>query len=622
MSKVLKIIMIAVGWIVSGSLTARESPKAYEIGKEPLRINVSEFQYLIQPISTPFKADEFARIDSWQHAKAGLNLLSQEIHNKRVVISFDIKTAVETVYFIYSWASPLDSQKFVLLSENGEVIDTVDVRKNMLLSRVDLSKGSYKVLFIAESARLSDIKFNFYIMNAAFVGGTYLDETKFFLYVYGVGSAFIFFNFTMYLLHRKPYFIYYVGYSLTILFLLMVGSGDIPQGSSIFWNLSLSLNCLFTILMSTSVLRMREFHPWLVRVSIFLWIISTALISSRYMLDTRLFWVAGMVCGLVCYFLCMYAAVRRMFSGYIPATFFALGWGVLAIGYGLNIVAIYVSYIPSLIYAAYVAYAIESMLFAVALAYRTRDSEQRAVQDKVHALSQLQKVVYSHQMEQIKKGQELESTMPTKSGHACVISFDIIGSSKIKHIRAKTFFRNVFTRCNAIMTEGYDGKNLKANAYRIKEMGDGFLCSLGYPFESMTDNPANEAVDLARRFAEVLSEEAAILHADTPVACGIGIALDALTGFYPEAGTKEYDLTGPALILATRYEAMRKTLFEAEKSRNVLIIQDVVFQSLDPSHRVGFKALDLKEAGVVVRDDPAATKLYYKFLDVTIQAAA
>ncbi len=137
-------------------------------------------------------------------------------------------------------------------------------------------------------------------------------------------------------------------------------------------------------------------------------------------------------------------------------------------------------------------------------------------------------------MQQIRSGIELENTMPTTSGRACVISFDIIGSSKIKHIRDKEFFRNVFTRCNAIMSEGYDGKNLKANAYRVKEMGDGFLCSVGYPFQSMTVNPTNEAIDLAKRFAQVLSEEAAILHSKTPIACGtttgVGMGSSGSTG--------------------------------------------------------------------------------------------
>jgi hypothetical protein len=49
------------------------------------------------------------------------------------------------------------------------------------------------------------------------------------------------------------------------------------------------------------------------------------------------------------------------------------------------------------------------------------------------------------------------------------------------------------------VAEGYVGKNLKPNAYRVKEMGDGFLCSIGYPLQSLTDNLTNDAIELARR---------------------------------------------------------------------------------------------------------------------------
>jgi len=84
----------------------------------------------------------------------------------------------------------------------------------------------------------------------------------------------------------------------------------------------------------------------------------------------------------------------------------------------------------------------------------------------------------------------------------------------------------------------------------------------------------------------------------------------------------EYDLFGPAIVLATRYESMRKSLFEADREKSVMIIQEVVYRSLDPSHRENFKVIDLKELSLVVRDDPAATKLYYQFLDQEEQSSA
>jgi class 3 adenylate cyclase len=615
-----KILMLGVCFFAFWPCWA-ESAKVIEIGLAPQRVFVEEVNYQIEPASLPFDLKKFIDSTSWQKARDGKSFGST-IRNNRIILNFDFSTENDVLYFNYGWAAPLKSQKFVLVDTQGHIIETQLVRKELPLVKALLPKGRYKAIFVAEPGSFSNIKIRFNFMNSAHFSDFYLKTSKLHFFVYGVGLAFIFFNFTMFLLHRKLYFIYYVGYSLTLLYPMVVGTGDIQLYHAFLWHGCLVLNCLFTVLLSWTVLRLHDSHPILLKAAFILWWLAFIFSVTTALTDIILLSFLAPISGLLCYLVCIFAAIRKMQSGYIPATFFALGWAVLAIGYGLNYLVINIISIPYLFYSAYIAYAFESMLFAVALAYRTRDSEQRAVQDKVHALSQLKKVVYPHQMEQIKAGQELESTMPTSSGHACVISFDIIGSSKIKHIRAKTFFRNVFTRCNALMSEGYDGANLKANAYRIKEMGDGFLCSVGYPFQSMTDNPANEAVDLARRFAEVLTEEAEILHADTPIACGIGIALDTMTGFYPEAGTKEYDLYGPALILATRYEGMRKTLFEAEKGRNILIIQEVVYQSLDPSHRSGFQAIDLKEVGVVVRDDPAATRLYYLFLDKAAKAAA
>lgn len=606
------LILLLCAWPCHGQATE----KVYSITSEAVKIDVDELRYSIEPASLPLDIPRISQNASWTLTEKQRPFSWSEIGGKRLVLTFSMKTEVETVYLNYMWAPPLSFQKFYILDADGRVIEPELVRSSMLLVQARLKPGLYRVFFVAEPVTLSDMKSNIYIMNSAYLSGTFLGEAKFYLYVYGVGSAFVFFNFTIFLLHKRRYFIYYVGYSLTILYILAVGSGDLHLTLGPFWNLSLCLNCMFTILMSSSVLRLREFHPKLLQVTYVLWAVSSLFLMGQHFVNISTLNVLGLLTGLLCYFLCMYAAVRRMLVGYIPATFFALGWGVLGIGYVMNVIAIHVATMRGLVYSAYVAYAIESMLFAVALAYRTRDSEQKANADKVHAFSQLQKVVYPHQIEQIRQGAELEATMPTIPSHGCVLAFDIVGSSKIKHIKAKEFFRNFFARCNEIMNEGYDGRTLRARAYRIKEIGDGGLCSIGYPFASLTGNPANEAVDIGKRIAQALAEEAEMLHSPTPITCGIGIALDTLIGFYPETGTKEYDIYGQALILATRYEAMRKTLFEDEKSQSILIIQEQVYLSLDPSHREGFLPVDLVEKGVVVRDDPAAKKLYYQFLRV------
>jgi hypothetical protein len=59
---------------------------------------------------------------------------------------------------------------------------------------------------------------------------------------------------------------------------------------------------------------------------------------------------------------------------------------------------------------------------------------------------------------------------------------------------------------------------------------------------------------------------------------------------------------------------MRKMLFSDQKDKSILIVQDIFYKSLDPIHKEGFKKFQIQEKGIVVRDDPAATVLYYKFL--------
>ncbi len=164
------------------------------------------------------------------------------------------------------------------------------------------------------------------------------------------------------------------------------------------------------------------------------------------------------------------------------------------------------------------------------------------------------------------------------------------------------------------MSEGYDGVHLKASGYRIKEMGDGFLCSVGYPFLAKDENPAISDLEIALRFSQILNEESTSLNYGRPISCGIGIAYGSITGFYPEVGAKENDLFGEGIILATRYEGMRKILAKDHPDRSVVVLQEAVFRSLDEKLKFGFQEVDLKSAGIGVRDDSAAERLYWKIL--------
>ncbi|NRA63046.1 MAG: hypothetical protein HRU19_01115 [Pseudobacteriovorax sp.] len=315
------------------------------------------------------------------------------------------------------------------------------------------------------------------------------------------------------------------------------------------------------------------------------------------------------------------------FNGYILSLVFILGCGYIfpAIGWLGTVVfgAVFLAF-PYTIYAAY-DYAIEVddiMFFGVVftsclasafpnhISQISRRKFKSQIKTTNHILDQLSKVAYPHQIMQITKGDSLEDTMPQYRDEACVISFDIIESTKIEHIQTKNFLRNLFIRCNQLINENYNMDPLVSNAYRIKEMGDGFLCSVGYPFQSPHKNIANGALELSYAFIEALEEESKILQMDQQIRCGIGIAIGDLQGFYPESGTKEYDIYGRAIVLATRYERLRKILLEKAPTTSVIMIQGKVFNSLDPDYRSQFQEIDLAIDNITVRDDPAAQKVY------------
>ncbi|WP_141730958.1 7TM diverse intracellular signaling domain-containing protein [Oligoflexus tunisiensis] len=317
-------------------------------------------------------------------------------------------------------------------------------------------------------------------------------------------------------------------------------------------------------------------------------------------------------------------AYKRYRQGFSPAFFYLISWGCYTAG--AMITAAFYQSAPTLNieYASSsiaVGYYLEMILVSLATSQKVKLAMEektaalfQSQKEMKHAFNQLEKVFYPHQIKQISHGENLEETMPTGPGEACVMCFDIAGSSRIQHVKAKDFFRTVFRRCNEIMTEGYDGKDLKANAYRIKEMGDGFLCSIGYPFKARHDSIALAAMELAYRFVAIFEEEVAILDYSDPIHCGIGIAIDGISGFYPESGTKEYDLYGRAIVLATRYEGMRKILLKGRQAANIIILQERVFKSLDRQSRLDFQVYDLKENSLIVRDDPAATRLYFRII--------
>jgi class 3 adenylate cyclase len=130
--------------------------------------------------------------------------------------------------------------------------------------------------------------------------------------------------------------------------------------------------------------------------------------------------------------------------------------------------------------------------------------------------------------------------MPTGVSQATVVAFDIANSSAIGHTKHREFFESVMKKCQMQMHQDYVPKNLTATASRIKEMGDGFLCSVGFPF-AVPGSERQEAValKLAMNFISLFKSEVSLYFGHRNFHCGIGIAQGEVQGSFPSAGTKE-----------------------------------------------------------------------------------
>ena len=162
--------------------------------------------------------------------------------------------------------------------------------------------------------------------------------------------------------------------------------------------------------------------------------------------------------------------------------------------------------------------------------------------------------------------------------------------------------------------ENYSQSEFEANAYRIKEMGDGFLCSVGFPFKTPgTLSRETLAIKLSQQFISIFHDEALKLASDEKIHCAIGIASGVIEAFYPHTTPKEYDIYGRPLVLATRYEQIRKELFQHIPKSSIIILQDAVHARLPQQFAQHFQGFELNNFRI--RDDHDAKRLYYQVFE-------
>ncbi|MBC7662020.1 MAG: 7TM-DISM domain-containing protein [Chitinophagaceae bacterium] len=233
-----------------------------------------------------------------------------------------------------------------------------------------------------------------------------------------------------------------------------------------------------------------------------------------------------------------------------------------------------------------------------------------------HIYREFTKIVYLHTVKQIASGQAIESTMRVGAAEAVVVAFDIVGSSRIKSPGFTDALERMMGRCYDSMSHGYDPKLMKAPAFRLKEMGDGLLCSIGFPFITGDSRSESEvATALAADFTQIFKEEMEKLDLEADAYCSVGIVKGTVEGFFPRFGVKQYDLRGKAIMLATRYESMRNAVYQKLGWHgSVIFVQDEVYRDLSPDEQELYTLWDTTLDKQRIRDDASAPRAWFRFM--------
>ena len=180
--------------------------------------------------------------------------------------------------------------------------------------------------------------------------------------------------------------------------------------------------------------------------------------------------------------------------------------------------------------------------------------------------------------------------------------------------------------------KGYEHNPLKSRAFRLKETGDGFISSAGYPFSPIGSRSlADSAVSTALTMFEAFNVEVKKFDYSRPIKGAMGLAYNSVQGTFQSGGIRSYDLFGDSLIQASKYEELRKQpqrwkIFTEHAASlgyqdfHILIVQEVVYNSLSPSYREMFVEIKLKGSTLVASDfhmmyDKDANYIYFHVLE-------
>lgn len=221
-----------------------------------------------------------------------------------------------------------------------------------------------------------------------------------------------------------------------------------------------------------------------------------------------------------------------------------------------------------------------------------------AVAQKKHSYEQMEKILFPHQIKQIVSGAGVESTLPIQQGFGCCVLFEVVDSAKIKHELAQEYIRDIFRLFSLQLRESYDPQAQVSNGFRVIEMNNKFVCTVGFPFLCPNnERPSRLSLKIAKQFIKVFHENILKMDYHKPIFCSVIIAAGEMEGFFTRGFPIEYQLHGEPLIKAEQINEMSKQARMTKILRgSTLVIQDRVFNSLTSQERRDFAPIEIDDS--------------------------
>jgi hypothetical protein len=238
-----------------------------------------------------------------------------------------------------------------------------------------------------------------------------------------------------------------------------------------------------------------------------------------------------------------------------------------------------------------------------------------------HFTLELERLVYDHQIQLLTSHRRIEETMRLDEKEGFLGEFDIVNSSVLQNQPGYHEMKNsVFSSCYQRLLQNYRTNPEQphipfSDGHIVKEMGDGFIFSVGYPFDPPPGrkSAAEISLDLATSFWESFTLLAEQWEPEKTSACAVILIRTPLQGFWTSYKVKRYDFRQSCMTKVARVGELRrilqhKGLIKADAS--YLILDPATAQALPESYRRRLEKIALSTHGLQVRGYPEMEALY------------